>query len=97
MRSESSEPVKHATPSLTRLVRYLSTLRLHADRPPDPRDSRGLMFTCRALQNMQRDAQTELNICFKRSYDEVLRHHHSFIIRSVVSVSVIYGLDRDSR
>ncbi|KJA16556.1 hypothetical protein HYPSUDRAFT_47269 [Hypholoma sublateritium FD-334 SS-4] len=67
--SESAEPEKHATPSLTRLVR-------------------GLMFTCRALQNMQRDSQSELNICFKRSYDEVLRHHHNFVIRSVVSVAL---------
>lgn len=26
-------------------------------------------------------------MCFKRAYDIVLRHHHSFVIRSVVSVS----------
>jgi Glycolipid transfer protein (GLTP) len=26
-------------------------------------------------------------MCFKRAYDIVLRHHHSFLIRSVVSVS----------
>jgi len=48
---------------------------------------RGLAFTCKALQNMQSDPNSELHVCFKRSYDEVLRHHHSFIIRSVVSVS----------
>jgi hypothetical protein len=26
-------------------------------------------------------------VCFKRAYDIVLRHHHSFVIRSLVSVS----------
>jgi hypothetical protein len=36
---------------------------------------------------MQSDHSSELHVCFKSSYDEVLRHHHSFIIRSVVSVS----------
>ena len=36
---------------------------------------------------MQSDKTAELHACFKKSYDEVLRHHHSFIIRSVVSVS----------
>jgi hypothetical protein len=48
---------------------------------------RGLLFTCRALQNAQDDHSAELRVCFKRAYDIVLRHHHSFVIRSVVSVS----------
>ena len=48
---------------------------------------RGLAFTCKALQIMQNDTSSELHTCFKRSYDEVLRHHHTFFIRSVVSVS----------
>ncbi|KAI0290578.1 glycolipid transfer protein [Russula brevipes] len=47
--------------------------------------TRGLLFTCRALQNAQEDRNAELRICFKRAYDVVLSHHHSFIIRSVVS------------
>ena len=51
---------------------------------------RGLAFTCKALQNMQSDTTSELHVCFKRSYDEVLRHHHSFIIRSVISVSLLF-------
>ena len=34
----------------------------------------GLAFTCKALQNMQNDRSVELHICFKRSYDEILRH-----------------------
>ena len=48
---------------------------------------RGLLFTCRALQNTQDDRSAELRVCFKRAYDIVLRHHHSFVIRSIVSVS----------
>ncbi|KAL1688536.1 glycolipid transfer protein domain-containing protein [Schizophyllum commune] len=49
---------------------------------------RGLAFTCRALQNMQNDRSSELHVCFKRSYDVVLRKHHNFIIRSAVSVAI---------
>jgi len=49
---------------------------------------RGLSFTCCALMHMQKDPDAELYICFKRSYDEVLRHHHSFVIRSVVTVAI---------
>ena len=48
---------------------------------------RGLALTCKALQNMQNDTNSEAHTCFKKSYDEILGHHHSFIIRSVVSVS----------
>ena len=48
---------------------------------------RGLAFTCSALMHMQQDTSAELYVCFKRAYDEVLRHHHSFLIRSVVTVS----------
>jgi len=49
---------------------------------------RGLVFTCRALQNAQNDKGSELHACFKRSYDEVLRHHHTFVVRSIVSVAI---------
>ncbi|GBE86703.1 glycolipid transfer protein [Sparassis latifolia] len=49
---------------------------------------RGLLFACQALQNMQNDDSSELHICFKRSYDTNLRHHHSFIVRSAVSVAI---------
>ncbi|GLB43108.1 putative glycolipid transfer protein (GLTP) [Lyophyllum shimeji] len=50
--------------------------------------TRGLLFTCQALQNMQSDTSSELHVCFKRSYDTVLSHHHTFLIRSVVSVAI---------
>ncbi|KAF4622224.1 hypothetical protein D9613_008968 [Agrocybe pediades] len=49
---------------------------------------RGLAFTCKALQHMQKDTNSELHVCFKRSYDEVLKHHHNFVIRSVVTVAI---------
>ncbi|OBZ73751.1 putative protein PLEKHA9 [Grifola frondosa] len=49
---------------------------------------RGLLFACDALRNMQNDKSCELHVCFKRSYDANLRHHHTFIVRSVVSVAI---------
>jgi len=49
---------------------------------------RGLLFTCQALQNMQSDRTSELHVCFKRSYDVVLKHHHTFLVRSAVSVAI---------
>ncbi|KAI0046020.1 glycolipid transfer protein [Auriscalpium vulgare] len=49
---------------------------------------RGLAFTCLALQNMQEDRVAELHTCFRRSYDVVLKHHHSFVVRSVVTLAI---------
>ncbi|KAJ7601059.1 glycolipid transfer protein domain-containing protein [Mycena floridula] len=49
---------------------------------------RGLTFTCVALQNLQNDTSSELRVCFRRSYDSVLKHHHNFGIRSVVYVAL---------
>ncbi|KAF8995601.1 glycolipid transfer protein [Hymenopellis radicata] len=49
---------------------------------------RGLAFTCVALQNMQAQPARDLYGCFKASYDSVLKHHHSFVIRSVVYVAL---------
>ena len=46
----------------------------------------GLSFTCVALQEAQRDEKAELHVCFRRAYDKVLKHDHSFVIRSVVTV-----------
>lgn len=44
------------------------------------------MFLCKALQHMQNDPSIELHVCFKRAYDEVLRHHHTFVVRSLAVV-----------
>ncbi|KAK7433909.1 hypothetical protein VKT23_020484 [Stygiomarasmius scandens] len=49
---------------------------------------RGLSLTCQALQHMQRDKSAELHVCFRKSYDSVLKQHHTFIIRSVVYVAI---------
>ncbi|KAK7686323.1 hypothetical protein QCA50_010547 [Cerrena zonata] len=49
---------------------------------------RGLLFTCQALQNMQNDRGSELHVCFRRSFDVHLKHHLSFIVRSVVVVAI---------
>lgn len=35
---------------------------------------------------MQNDPWVELHVCFKRSYDEVLKHHHTFVVRSLAIV-----------
>ncbi|KAI6113341.1 glycolipid transfer protein domain-containing protein [Pisolithus croceorrhizus] len=48
--------------------------------------TRGLMFLCKALQHMQNEPSSELHVCFKHSYDEVLRRHHSFVVRSLAAV-----------
>jgi len=50
--------------------------------------TRGLMFLCKALKHMQSEPSLELHACFKRSYDEVLKHHHTFIVRSLAVVAV---------
>ncbi|KAG2141825.1 glycolipid transfer protein domain-containing protein [Suillus clintonianus] len=50
--------------------------------------TRGLTFLCRALQHMQNEPSIELHVCFKRSYDEVLKHHHTFFVRSLAAVAV---------
>ncbi|KZT00574.1 glycolipid transfer protein [Laetiporus sulphureus 93-53] len=49
---------------------------------------RGLLFTCQALQNMQSDKSSELHTCFKQSYDVVLGHQHTFLVRSAVSLAM---------
>ncbi|KAF8991891.1 glycolipid transfer protein domain-containing protein [Cyathus striatus] len=74
--------------TLEKLVRYESGEHQKHGTPCLVRLIRGLAFTCKALQNMQQDTSSELHVCFKRSYDDVLKHHHSFIIRSVVSVAI---------
>ncbi|THH05699.1 hypothetical protein EW145_g4613 [Phellinidium pouzarii] len=50
---------------------------------------RGLLFTCRALQNTLANPQeAQLQPSFSRAYDTVLRHHHGFAIRAVVQVAL---------
>ncbi|KAF8590247.1 glycolipid transfer protein [Ramaria rubella] len=49
---------------------------------------RGLTFTCEALQNSRKNKTEELPASFRRAYDTVLRHHHSFVVRTVVTVAI---------
>ncbi|KAF7296283.1 Glycolipid transfer protein [Mycena chlorophos] len=49
---------------------------------------RGLWFTQLALQTARAEPQTALHVCFRRAYDVVLRHHHAFVVRSVVQVAI---------
>lgn len=50
---------------------------------------RGLVFTCRSLQNMQADPSMALSQCFRRAYDDTLAHHHGFVVRKVVGVAIL--------
>ncbi|KAJ7444462.1 glycolipid transfer protein domain-containing protein [Mycena latifolia] len=49
---------------------------------------RGLAFTCLALQTTQTEPRCALHVCFRRAYDVVLKHHHTFVVRSVVTLAI---------
>ncbi|KAJ3717701.1 glycolipid transfer protein [Lentinula raphanica] len=49
---------------------------------------RGLALIEHALKRMQDHPSDELHVCFKSAYDVVLRHHHAWVIRSVVTVAI---------
>ncbi|KAJ7478378.1 glycolipid transfer protein domain-containing protein [Mycena latifolia] len=49
---------------------------------------RGLAFTCLALQTTQTEPSSALHVCFRRAYDVVLKHHHTFVVRSVVTLAI---------
>ncbi|KAF8656074.1 hypothetical protein AX16_002774 [Volvariella volvacea WC 439] len=50
--------------------------------------TRGLAYTHLSLQTMQQNPNLELHHCFKRSYDVVLKHHHTIFIRGIVAVAI---------
>ena len=84
--SEAQEGTRQSIACLVRLIRYVSlhfilgtgSAHVHS----------GLLFTCRALENMQADRSSELQTCFRRSYDVVLKHHHGWFVQSAVTVGV---------
>ncbi|KAF8631825.1 hypothetical protein AX15_002193 [Amanita polypyramis BW_CC] len=82
------ESHKEESRTLEELVRDEATEPYRHAIPCLVRFVRGLAFTCKALQNMQKDVSVELHVCFRRSYDEILRHHHSFVVRSLVGVAI---------
>ncbi|KAJ4474854.1 glycolipid transfer protein [Lentinula aciculospora] len=49
---------------------------------------RGLALIQHALKRMQDYPDDELHVCFKSAYDVVLKHHHAWIVRSVVTVAI---------
>ncbi|KAF8825492.1 glycolipid transfer protein [Lentinula edodes] len=49
---------------------------------------RGLALIQHALQRMQDHPDDELHVCFKSAYDVVLRHHHAWVVRGVVTVAI---------
>ena len=48
--------------------------------------TRGLSFTCKALQEAQASKQKELSEAFNASYEKTLKTHHSFVVRPVFAV-----------
>jgi len=82
------EATPDASKTIEDLVRAESQEQHKHATPCLVRLTRGLSFTCNALQNVQNDRSSELHVCFRRSYDTVLKHHHTFLIRSVVYVAL---------
>ncbi|KAK7052729.1 glycolipid transfer protein B [Favolaschia claudopus] len=50
--------------------------------------TRGLAFTHNALHATHADPALPLQTCFRRAYDVVLKQHHTFVVRSVVTVAL---------
>lgn len=85
--TESREGTRQSTACLVRLIRYVSNVINLANSLIFI--NRGLLFTCQALVNMQEDRSCELRVCFKRSYDTTLKHHHGWLVQSAVSVGTV--------
>ncbi|KAJ3993577.1 glycolipid transfer protein domain-containing protein [Lentinula boryana] len=49
---------------------------------------RGLALIQHALKRMQEHPNDELHVCFKSAYDVVLKQHHAWVVRSVVTVAI---------
>lgn len=88
--SEAQEGTRQSIACLVRLIRYVSPvslcLRTGLLAFVPARMCSGLLFTCRALENMQADQTSELQVCFQRSYDDVLKHHHGWLVQSAITV-----------
>ncbi|KAJ3776401.1 glycolipid transfer protein [Lentinula raphanica] len=76
---------RHATACMVRLVRYVLQRYSH---PYIHTVHSGLALIEHALKRMQDHPSDELHVCFKSAYDVVLRHHHAWVIRSVVTVAI---------
>lgn len=49
--------------------------------------TRGLSFTCKALQATQKDKDIELSVAFQNAYGVTLKEYHNFIVKQVFNVS----------
>lgn len=49
--------------------------------------TRGLSFTCKALQATQKDKNLELSAAFQNAYTSTLKEYHNFIVKQVFAVS----------
>ncbi|TDL18973.1 glycolipid transfer protein [Rickenella mellea] len=49
---------------------------------------RALLFTSNALQHSRNNPNSELQASFRSAYNVVLRHHHGFALRAVVSLAL---------
>ncbi|KAF8813904.1 glycolipid transfer protein [Phlegmacium glaucopus] len=49
---------------------------------------RGLSFTCKALENAQKNKSAELSVAFTQSYEATLKKFHNFIVKGVFSVAM---------
>ena len=88
VRTENEGGSRVATACLIRLIRCVSCwFRLIYISYADFFVCSGLALTCSALMHLQKDRDAELHTCFRRSYDEVLKHHHSYFVQTVVIVS----------
>jgi len=82
----NATPAESAT--LEDLVRHEHTQGVNTATKCLVRLVRGLAFTCLALQTTQSERNLALHVCFRRAYDVVLRHHHTFVVRSVVTLAI---------
>lgn len=47
---------------------------------------RGLSFTCKALENAQKNRSEELATAFSKSYEGTLKKFHNFVVKGVFTV-----------
>lgn len=51
--------------------------------------TRGLSFTCKALQATQKNKELELSVAFQNAYGVTLKDYHNFIVKQVFNVSTL--------
>ncbi|KAJ8482251.1 hypothetical protein ONZ45_g15018 [Pleurotus djamor] len=49
---------------------------------------RGLLFTCKALQNAQADKTQELSTAFTKAYEGTLKAFHNFVVKGAFSLAM---------